>query len=236
MTLVLSGSGCCSMPVGSSCGPNVFVLQGTGGYWPCIERFEKSLSDEGICTTVARPEQYPALADDIAQARECGRMRGPIVIVGYSLGAVAAIQLCRHLEDYGIAVDKLVLLESSYDAPLPANVSRCFNIYQSRPKTDWLPAFRGVPVSAESPATQVVNYDLREEEGELCCRGNHFTICTNPYVQDVMVDEILSVAGRGEEEEFDHNHVVWESPADLKTRFWNRIVGTIGMRPLNPKP
>jgi hypothetical protein len=192
LILLVGGSGCYTAPpIGSACRPNVFVMRGIIGYWPFIETFEDALCDEGLCPTIAFAEQYHELADDIAEGTESGQLKGPLVIVGYSVGANGAIHLCRRLEERNITVDKLVLLETSYDEEIPANVRSCFNIYKSQPLTDWFPIFRGIPLEAESGGTELVNYDLRCEAPEICCWDNHLTMCMNRRIHDLMIDEVL---------------------------------------------
>jgi hypothetical protein len=166
-------------------------MRGVIGYWPFIETFEKELCEEGLCPTIAFAEQYPALADDITEGIESGRLEGPLVIVAYSVGANGAIHLCRRLEERNITVDKLVLLETSYDEEIPGNVRSCFNIYKSQPLTDWFPIFRGLPLTAESDRTELVNYDLRCEEPDICFWDNHLTMCMNRKIHDLIIDEVL---------------------------------------------
>lgn len=200
LILLVGASGCYSAPpIGSACRPNVFVVRGIIGYWPFIETFEDALCDEGLSPTIAFPAQYCQLADDITEGTESGHLNGPLVIVGYSVGANSAIHVCRRLQERNITVDKLVLLETSYAEEIPGNVRSCFNIYKSQPLTDWFPIFRGLPLDAESSRTEMVNYDLRREDPGICCWDNHLTMCMNRRIHDLIIDEVLDEidGGRG---------------------------------------
>jgi hypothetical protein len=200
LLLLLAGSGGCCTPFGSASRPNVVVLRGIIGYWPFIEPFEKGLCAEGICPTTALAEGYPQVANEIEEGRRSGRWQGPLVIVGYSSGANCALKLCRDLGGRGITVDKLVLLEASYRDLVPENVRQCVNIYKSQPATDWIPIFRGIPLCAESDGTDLENRDIHYEPYAHGFLNHHLTICANPVVQRMMIDEVLetidSEAGR----------------------------------------
>jgi hypothetical protein len=191
LLLLLAGSGGCCTPFGSASRPNVVVLRGIIGYWPFIEPFEKGLCAEGICPTTAFAEGYPQVANEIEEGRRSGRWQGPLVIVGYSSGANCALKLCRDLGGRGITVDKLVLLETSYRDLVPENVRHCVNIYKSQPVTDWIPIFRGIPLCAESDTTELVNRDIHYEPYAHGFLNHHLTICANPVVQRMMIDEVL---------------------------------------------
>ena len=191
--LAISCTGCMGPgPIGSPTRPNVFILRGTVGYFPCISQLEDKLLDEGVCPTVAYPEAYPKLAERIIAGRNMGRFEGPLVLVGYSVGGDKAIDLACLLNERGITVDKLVLLESSGSKTIPYNVRECFNIYKYQPWSEVFPLFRGEPVRPESQATTVVNYNLRDYNDGRFDWDNHFTLSLNPYVQDLIVDEVLA--------------------------------------------
>lgn len=191
--LALCSAGCYTPgPIGSASRPNVVVLRGPAGYFPGLAEFEDKLLDEGICTTVAYPDAYPKIAERLIGARNLGRLEGPVVIVGYSSGAGAAMLLSRRLGERGIDVDKLVLLEAADAMRVPGNVHQCFNVYKSQPWSEVKPVFRGDPLAVESPATMLVNYDLREYNDGRYDWDSHLTLTANPYVQDLIIDEVLT--------------------------------------------
>lgn len=195
LLLMLTGCGGCLAPPLSCNRPNVFVLEGIAGYWPLCCQFEGALRAEGIHPIMAFAEEYYPLAEFIADQRQCGRLDGPIVVVGYSLGANTAILLADRLKERGVEIDKLVLLEASYKDEVPSNVRDCVNIYKSHPWTDWIPIFRGIPLPAESNSTAMVNCDLRECHPEAGGWHHHLIVCANPNVHRVMVDEVLEGLG-----------------------------------------
>ena len=189
----LCSAGCVTPgPIGSECRPNVIVLRGPAGYFPNLADFEDRLIDDGVCPTVAYPEAHEKIAERIVGGRNRGRLTGPIVIVGYSAGANAAITLSERLGERGIDVEKLVLVESSGAKRVPANVHACFNIYKSQPWGEYVSLFAGQPARAASSSTDLVNYDVREYNDGRFDWDNHLTLAANPHVQDLMMDEVLA--------------------------------------------
>jgi hypothetical protein len=192
LAMAILCTGCYSPgPIGSASRPNVIVLRGGAGYFPNLAEFEDRLLDEGVCPTVAYPEGYSTIAERLIGGRNRGRLDGPVVIVGYSAGANAAISLSRRLGERGIDVDKLVLLEATTGERVPGNVVACFNIYKSQPWYDIVPAFGGIPVEKESAATTLVNYNVRDYNDGRFDWENHLTLAANPFIQDLLVDEVL---------------------------------------------
>jgi hypothetical protein len=172
LLLAASCAGCCTPgPILSASRPNVIVFRGMVGYFPNLGEFEDKL---------------------LEAARNTGRLQGPLVVVGYSSGADKAIVLSRSLQERGITVNKLVLLEATSETSIPGNVSECVNIYKPQPWDGVIPVFRGCPVTAESPATIVSNYNVREYNDGRYDWDNHFTLTTNPYVQDLIIDEVVA--------------------------------------------
>jgi pimeloyl-ACP methyl ester carboxylesterase len=190
----LGCAGCCAPgPIGSDCRPNVYIIRSTAGYFPNLADFEDRLLDEGVCPTVAHPKACPKVAERIIAGRNAGRLQGPVVIAGYAQGANQALWLARRLGESGVAVEKLVLLEASDCYSIPANVQSCFNVYKTQSWGDrFFPYFRGFALSADNPNTVVVNYDCREHNDGRYDADNYFTLSANPYVQELMVEEIMA--------------------------------------------
>jgi len=186
-----------SSPQSGAC--QVVVVHGSVGYWPGCDDFVKNLAVRGAPATTIRGWEVNRTADKIAAARRPGTQTVPLVLVGYSRGANDAIRLARRLQKSDIPVTKLILLETASNDSVPANVESCLNVYQSSGSDDWLPAFRGVPVTVESPNTQLANYNLRfHDEGVARADLNHFTVCRNYSVLG-MVAEHVTEALRADE-------------------------------------
>lgn len=202
--LAATFTGCSSIPsrtplIGAAPPPevrsapsNVLVVRGTAGYWPDCDSFVARLREEGAQATVIRGWEVNRAADRIAAARQSGQETRPIVLIGFSRGANDAIRLTRRLQKHDIAVDTLVLMETSAQASVPANVASCLNIYKSSSlNDDWVPALRGLPVTVESAQTHLVNYNLRfHDDAVERSEINQFTVCQNPAVRQMITERV----------------------------------------------
>jgi hypothetical protein len=184
-------------PEPRSAASNVLVVRGTAGYWPDCDNFVARLEEQGTPATVIRGWEVNRTADRIAAARRSSKETKPLVLIGYSRGANDAIRLTRRLQKHDIGVDTLILMETATQASVPANVASCLNIYKSSPLSDdWVPAFRGLPVTVESAQTHLVNYNLRFHDDAVgTSEINQFTICQNPAVRE-MITERVAIALR----------------------------------------
>jgi pimeloyl-ACP methyl ester carboxylesterase len=168
------------------CCPSVLMIRGALGYWPRAQRLEGHIRCHGYRTKISRCAQVRKAAHYIQQ-HHGGE---PIIIVGYSLGADSACWVCRRLQEAGIRVDTLILIESTLGVSVPGNVRSCINLYKSNPRRDWLPAFRGVPVVAEG-CTQLKNVDVRyTPQLAYISQYEHMTMATAWDVQKLVVQLI----------------------------------------------
>jgi hypothetical protein len=160
--------------------PEVILIRGGAGYWPGVSRLSRDLTEHGFAPRAIVGAAYALHVPRIAENYRSGNIGGPVTIVGYSSGADYACALCASLQKRGVPVATVVLMESTLGTPVPANVEFCVNIYESRPSTDWIPAFRGVPVEAVSPQTQLMNLDSNSEsELNWLTDYNHFTVASH---------------------------------------------------------
>lgn len=139
--------------------------------------------------------EWPALCTRIEDLEKKGELRRPLVLSGHSLGADKALLLAAALEKRGIDVDYVLLLDATNPRTVPANVAVCHNIYLSHPLTDWVPAFRGIPVEAVSDETELINYDVRRSADPGLSEGDfdHFDIEADPEVQQLMIALVTAV-------------------------------------------
>lgn len=79
-----------------------------------------------VASYTARDELSAAAIRDFKSGRGC-----PIVIVGHSLGADAAIDMAETLKQAGVPVALLVAFSPAYPRSVPGNVRQAVNYYQS---------------------------------------------------------------------------------------------------------
>lgn len=170
------------------------IVRAIGSYSPGFTDILKKVEAKGFQTRIYIPSSAIKAADQIVEDRRAGRTGGPLVIFGYSLGADASLTLSRKLGERGLSVDRQVLVEPTIPPTVPANVRYCFNLYVSRPHRDFVPALRGVAVHRDSPATQLVNYDIRQYQPSQAWKTKHLTILTDAYWRSVLVSQMVDNA------------------------------------------
>lgn len=159
----------------------VIVIRGLVGYWPGCNAFCQKVRQYGEQVVPYTPSAAVAYAPEIAAEIQTGKW-SHLRIVGYSRGGDAAVELSHELRRYGIEVERLILIEATSPGDVPDNVRYCFNIFESRPKTDWMRIFRGVQVRAVPSATYLINYDVRLN-GSGLNRLHHFNFPTDNELQ-----------------------------------------------------
>jgi hypothetical protein len=111
--------------------PRVLLLRGWFGVFSTgLDGLAEELKARGINAEVASHLHWSAAVSDILRERSAGKT-GPIILVGHSQGANNVIDLARSLESYNVPVDLLVTLAPFLQNPVPSNVMRAINYYQS---------------------------------------------------------------------------------------------------------
>lgn len=173
---------------------HVVLIRGLAGYWPAATDLESEFRRQGVRNIkIVHGWNVQRTAQQICAERASGVASGPVIVVGYSLGGNDAVRMATWLKRGGVRIDVLTLIDTPYATVVPDNVDYCFNIYKSRPKTDWMPWFRGRPVSTAGPAGTLVNYDVRyydpdETLGDL----NHFVICSDQNIHHMVVQQVAA--------------------------------------------
>ena len=111
--------------------PRVLLLRGWFGVFSTgMDSLASELKAKGIKAEVAGHVYWSTAVKDIVKERAAGNT-GPLVLVGHSQGANNVIDMARSLEARKIPVDLLVTLAPFMQDPLPSNVVRAVNYYQS---------------------------------------------------------------------------------------------------------
>lgn len=114
---------------------------------------------------------------------------GPVIIVGHSLGADAAVGMTRLLNESQREVELMITLDPVYPPAVPANVREAINFY--RKGFALLPLFRGAPLKADNQRVALRNIDVGEIEQYMANGANHFNIDTNRELQRRIVELVL---------------------------------------------
>ena len=161
--------------------PQVFLVRGWFGVFSTgLDSIADALRDKGIRAEVIGHLQWKATAEEILQQRNEGR-NGALVLVGHSQGANNVIDMARLLEAHHVPVALLVTLAPYMQDPIPTNVIRAINYYQS---SGW-----GAPITAAPGFRgELLNLDLSSDPTVA-----HINIDKNANVQADIARKIVEV-------------------------------------------
>ena len=161
--------------------PRVILLRGWFGVFSTgLDALADTLKAKGIRAEVLGHLSWKTAADEILRERAEGKTDA-LVLVGHSQGANNVIDMARMLEARNVPVALLVTLAPYRQDPVPANVLRAVNYYQS---SGWAaplsagPGFKGklsnVDVAEDSTISHVnidksarIQADVAREIGAL---------------------------------------------------------------------
>lgn len=139
-------------------------------------------------------EEHFRLQDFIMEEQKQGKIKEPLVLVGHSYGADDSIRVAATLQEKGIKVNLIVLIDPVTPPKVSTNVARVYCIYKSHPLTDWYPAWRGVPADVVDPKkTELVNIDLRTANVDFDTNVHHALIDKVPGIHKMVIDEVAKV-------------------------------------------
>jgi hypothetical protein len=175
---------------------NVYLLRGWIGIFSSgIDQIGDKINAAGVRAHVYQADQWEDLAQAIEKKYKSAPKHEPLILMGHSFGADDALRISTALQDAGIMVDLVIAIDPVTPPPVPGNVRRCSDIYQSNGAWDKVPAFRGVPLQlAEGSQTQLQNIDIRKDRTDLLEPGtDHFNIEKKGKVHMEVLRQILAV-------------------------------------------
>lgn len=142
-----------------------------------LDDLAAKLRANGIAATVANHADAEAFVAEIVARYQAGD-QGPIIIIGHSLGADAAIAMAQALDRYAIPVSLVVLFDGTTPHEVPENVTTAVNFTE---QFDLSPApdFHGT----------IANVNL---QGDLSM--DHFTVDKSPALQATALRYALQAA------------------------------------------
>lgn len=143
-----------------------------------VEQIIDRLRARGMRAEVHPPEIWPEIAQRLVanQASE-----QPIILVGFSMGAAAAVHVAQTLGAAGIPVSKIVVVEAWNPEAVPANVGAATHFYS----TGWASEIKPGPGNTNT----VENIDLKRLVPEIR-DASHVDMSRMVAVQDIVTDEI----------------------------------------------
>ena len=159
----------------------VYLLRGWFGVFSTgLDSLAAGLRSKGIKAETVGHLAWKTSVSNIIKWHASGNS-GPLVLVGHSQGANNVIDMARLLQRENISVDLLVTLAPAGQDPIPVNVVRAINYYNS---PGW-----GAPVTADAGYRgKLTNINLGGDIGIY-----HMAIDKNPKIQAEIERAILSV-------------------------------------------
>ena len=159
----------------------VYLLRGWFGVFSTgLDSLAAELRNKGIKAETVGHLAWKTTVSNIIKDHAVGKS-GPLVLVGHSQGANNVIDIARLLQRENIAVDLLITLAPAGQDPIPGNVVRAINYYNS---PGW-----GAPVTADaSYRGKLTNINLGGDIGIY-----HMAIDKNPRIQAEIERAILTL-------------------------------------------
>jgi len=109
---------------------HVYLLKGLFGVFSTgLITLASELQKRGYTATVHESGEYATLALEASRLQKSGK--GPIIIIGHSIGANAAILMAEKMESEGASVALIMGFGPTNDMLVPSNVSRAIIYYQT---------------------------------------------------------------------------------------------------------
>ena len=160
----------------------VYLLKGLADIFSSgMDFLQAKLKARGVVGEVHSHSEVESLAQS-AIAKWRGGSHGPVIIIGHSLGADSAIAMARRLGHAQIPVALLVTFGPVDSAPVPANVGRAVNYFQSNS------AWRGQIIRGAGFRGALENVDLARAPGI-----THFNIEKAEQLHAATVAKVLAL-------------------------------------------
>ncbi len=160
----------------------VILLRGWFGVFSTgMDKIGETLKAQGIRADVEGHLAWKTAVDDIMRERAEGK-NDALVLIGHSQGGNNVVDMARLLETKNVPVALLITLAPFKQDPVPANVARAINYYQSGGWGDPLtaaPDFKG----------KLSNIDVKED-----AEVSHINIDKSSRVQEDIVRETAAIA------------------------------------------
>jgi len=157
---------------------HVYLLRGLANVFSTgLDDLDEKLTKRGITATVHNHLETDTLAEQAARLQKAGK--GPIVIVGHSLGADAAVSMAERMKDLGATVALIVIFGANGKLTAPSNVRRVVNYHLGSAVVVPGPGFKGTISNINLDGDGRINH-LNIE------KSNHLHLIVIPKIQAVV--------------------------------------------------
>jgi hypothetical protein len=165
--------------------PRVFLLRGLLNVFSLgMDTLAEKLNAAGIRAEVHPHDSWSAVAASIASDYRRG-LRGPVVLIGHSLGADVIFSLAERLDSEGVPVRLMVAFDPTNSYAAPKNVDYMLNLFQHNGfgrRVAAGPGFRG----------ELNNMDLTSDKSI-----DHTSIDKSPALHNLVINKIRAVTAPG---------------------------------------
>jgi thioesterase superfamily protein len=160
---------------------HVYLLRGLMNIFSLgMDTLADELNRRGVYATVDNHADWESLANSAAANYKAGK-EGPIIIIGHSLGADAAMEMANYLGARGVPVALVVPFDGTQSLSAGPGVARVLNLTQR----DYAYMRRGPGFSGS-----LVNVDLSSDPNI-----DHLNIDKSPRLHARVIGEVLGVVG-----------------------------------------
>jgi thioesterase domain-containing protein len=160
---------------------HIYLLRGLANIFSTgLDTLDERLVQRGFAASVHNHIDYEALAAEAARLQKSGK--GPIIIIGHSLGADAAIFMAEKMKAAGARVALIVTFGPTMNLTAPSNVSQVVNYYTGNTLVTRGPGFKGTISNVNLNAAPDINHLNIEKINRL-----HASV----------ISKIQAIAGRG---------------------------------------
>jgi Thioesterase domain len=179
-------AGAMTLALGSSPGmtqsrAHVYLLRGLMNIFSLgMDTLSEELNRRGVYATVHNHTEWQGLADQAAVKYKAGT-EGPIIIIGHSLGADAAMEMANYLGRKGVPVALVVPFDGTQSLTAGPNVARVMNLTQR----EYAYMRRGPGFSGS-----LANVDVSSDHNI-----DHLNIDKSPRLHARVIGEVLAIVG-----------------------------------------
>jgi len=131
-----------SLPGSANPSGHIYLLKGLAGVFSTgLDVLDQKLIQQGYSATVHSYLSYEELAAEAARLQKSGE--GPIIIMGHSSGADAAISMAEIMKTLGAPVVLVVTFGPTMNLVAPSNVSQVIDYYFGTMPVAKGPGFKG---------------------------------------------------------------------------------------------
>jgi hypothetical protein len=115
-------------PGGARASAQVYLLTGLIGITSGLDGLAAKIRQRGLPTSMASPGGWATLAESAVREHRGGRAHS-IIIIGYSAGGGAALEMAAYLNAAQVPVQLLVIFDGTSGPPPAPNVRKLVNLY-----------------------------------------------------------------------------------------------------------